>query len=106
MHASYTLEEASRMIDAQAVKKKWKREALFCIERLRDEVDELETAIKKGYTEEVIAIEGIDCMYFLFQVLSAKASKIPLSVAFYTKYESNWLHLKKTEDELGNKVRR
>ena len=106
MHNSYTLEEASSMIDKQAIKKKWKRESLFCIERLREEVNELETAIKEGHTEEAIAIEGVDCMYFLFQVLSAKASKIPLSVAFYKKYESNWLNLKKTEDEFGNKVRR
>ena len=106
MHDSYTLEGVSSMIDNQAIKKKWKREALFCIKRLRDETDELEHAILDGRSEEAIAIEGVDCIYFLFQALSAKAPNIPLSVAFYKKYESNWSNLKKTEDEKGNVVRR
>jgi len=106
MHDSYTLEQASSMIDEQAIKKKWKRESLYCIKRLRQEADELEHAIIDGCSQEAIAIEGVDCMYFLFQVLSVKAPDIPLSVAFYKKYESNWLNLKKTEDEKGNVIRR
>ncbi len=106
MHDSYTLETASNMIDEQAIKKKWKREPLYCIKRAHQELDEMEKAIKSGLSPEEITIEGVDVMYFLFQAISNSAPKIPLSVAFYKKYESNWLNLKKTEDKFGKMVRR
>lgn len=106
MHDSYTLEIASNMIDEQAIKKEWKREPLYCIKRAHQELDEMEKAIKAGLSQEEISIEGVDVMYFLFQAISNSAPKIPLSVAFYKKYESNWLNLKKTEDKFGKMVRR
>jgi len=106
MHDSYTLEDTSAMIDKQAIKKQWKREPLYCIKRAHEELDEMEKAIKNGLSPEEVSIEGVDVMYFLFQAISNSAPKIPLSVAFYKKYESNWLNLKKTEDENGKMVRR
>ena len=106
MYDSFTLEKTMSMIVEQATKKKWKQDGLYCLDRLIEEAQEMKDAINDGCSEEIIAEEGIDCIYFILQAMADKASSIPPSVAFYNKYESNWVHLKKTLDETGKKVRR
>lgn len=106
MHNSYTLEEMASMINGQAIEKKWKRESLFCIKRAHHELDEMKKAIENNLSQEEIAEEGIDVEYFLLQAMLDAAPTIPPSVAFKKKYDSNWIHKKKTEDEEGNVIRR
>ncbi len=100
------LDKIQAMVHAQAVKKGWKTEGKYCVKRAFKELNELKKAIDNGESEENIALEGIDVIYFIVQAIKDKAPNKSLNKAFMDKYEDNWVQKKKTEDEFGKEVRR
>ena len=102
----HDLDTLQRLIVKQAVDKGWKQDAMYCIRRTFDELKELEEAIQSNKPAEVIAVEAIDCLYFILQAIENKAPEISMNDMFDKKYYENWSMLKKTEDENGSKVLR
>lgn len=99
------LDTIQEMVNNQAYKKKWNRETDYCLNRAYEEMDELKEALK-DIDRKAIQLEIIDIIYFLVQIAQSATPLMSLNQSFLDKYDDNWLKLKKTIDEKGNKVLR
>lgn len=112
----YDLDRIQQAVYIQAVWKKWNMEALFCVKRAKEELNELDIAIQKAKElpsgsndpngKMNVAEECIDVLYFIVQAVRDVAPEISLDDAFKLKYNANWIKKKKTEDYNGNVVLR
>ena len=102
---NYDLDSIQMNVHLQAISKKWKTSADYCIKRARQELDELEQAVNQNNKINV-GLEVIDVLYFIVQVARAAAPEISLNNSYMKKFNDNWVNKKKTEDENGNEVLR
>jgi len=113
VHDLNTIQQA---VYLQAISKKWNTEALFCIKRAKEELNELDIAVQRlkqlpsGSNDPNgkmnVAEECIDVLYFIVQAVRDIAPEISLNDAFELKYNANWINKKKTVDSKGSVVLR
>ena len=90
------LDDLAYLINGQAKAKGWNREKLECIRRAKIELEELEQAIKEKKSGMIVAVEGIDVLYFVLQAVRDHDHNVSIMKAFDKKYEANWTDKKKT----------
>lgn len=112
----YDLDTLQDAINRQALTKGWKTDSKFCLKRLKQEVKELEIELNSFDSVLVtrflgsdtiktrIALEAIDVIYFLLQIVKDVAPELSLNEIFEQKYDHNWKNKKKTEDKDGNVI--
>ncbi len=94
-----------QMIVDQAKEKGWNNTDNWCFRKLQNEIAEFDEAIQQGKSPSEIAIEYIDIIYMLDQIL---ANHIPedldLEFTFLQKHSANQENAKKTFDDKTQQV--